>query len=159
MKTLKENEMEEKEKKQTIEDAKKALGTPLDALKDMLVNGEITKDVKYKGHTYTFASLNEEEEVWRDKFVSLDTPLVLASSTRAPTLAIALRKLDGVYVEDVFDSLELPNDATKKYIVADKLFMDYFKKMKREHITELYKLYEAEIVATVAGAVAEVKNS
>jgi hypothetical protein len=67
--------------------------------------------------------------------------------------------LDGVYVEDVFDSLELPNDATKKYIVADKLFMDYFKKMKREHITELYKLYEAEILTTVAGAVAEVKNS
>jgi len=154
--------MEEKNQvqKQTMKEVKEALGTPLDALKDMLVNGEITKDVKYNGHTYTFASLTEEEEVWRDKFVSLETPLVLASSRRAPTLAISLRKMDGIYVEDIFaESLDASDEGNKKYVVADKLFREYFKEMKREHVTELYKLYESAIEGTVAGAVAEVKNS
>ena len=110
------------------------MASPLDDLKKLLVDGSITKDIEYEGHIYTFSSLNEEEDVWKDRFVQLDSPLAMATSKRAPTLAIALRKLDGVCVEDLFPDFNNPAilNSGVKFLIAQTLLDDYFRKMKRE---------------------------
>jgi len=137
------------------------MASPLDDLKKLLVDGSITKDVEYEGHTYTFSSLNEEEDVWKDRFVQLDSPLAMATSKRAPTLAIALRKLDGIRVEDLFPDFN--NNALLesgiKFLIAQTLLDDYFRKMKREHISALFGLYVTEIEKPEKEAIVQIKNS
>jgi hypothetical protein len=136
------------------------MGSPLDDLKKLLVDGSITKDIEYEGHTYTFSSLNEEEDVWKDRFVQLDSPLAMATSKRAPTLAIALKKMDGIYVEDLFPDFNNPAilESGRKFLIAQTLLDDYFRKMKREHISALYGLYITEIEKPEKEAIDEIKK-
>ena len=136
------------------------MASPLDDLKKLLVDGSITKDIEYEGHTYTFSSLTEEEDVWKDRFVQLDSPLAMATSKRAPTLAIALRKLDGTYVEDLFPDFNNPAilESGIKFLVAQTLLDDYFRKMKRKHISALYGLYIIEIEKPEKEAIDEIKK-
>ena len=137
------------------------MASPLDDLKKLLVDGSITKDIEYEGHTYTFSSLNEEEDVWKDRFVQLDSPLAMATSKRAPTLAIALKKLDGIYVEDLFPDFNNPAilESGKKFLISQTLLDDYFRKMKREHISALYGLYIKGIEEPEKKAIDKIKNS
>jgi len=138
----------------------KAKIDPLEDLKKLLVDGSITTEILYQGHRYTFASLSEEEECWRDKYVAMETPLAMATSKRAPTLAISLKELDKIPVADLFEDLkEILSERTKKFIVAERLYEETFSKMKREHISELYREYVLKIDKPVQEAVDQIKKS
>jgi hypothetical protein len=133
--------------------------SPLSVLKTMLVDGSIERNVTYKEHVYTFVSLNEEEEVWKDRFVQIDTPLAIASSKRAPILAISLRKIDAKPVIEMFPDLVPMPEKERKFAVAQKLHDEYFSVMKRDYITDLYGLWIMNVEKAEDEAVGKLKNS
>ena len=133
--------------------------SPLNILKAMLVDGSIERDVTYNGHVYTFASLTEEEEVWKDRFVQIDTPLAIASSKRSPILSISLRKIDAKPVIEMFPDLPAMPERERKFAVAQKLHDEYFSAMQRKFITELYGLWIMNVERAEESAAGEVKNS
>jgi len=131
---------------------------PLQDLKSLLVDGSICKDITYEGHVYTFKSLNEEEECWKDRYVQIDSPLAMASTKRAPILSIALRALDKVPVDQLFTDLVVLDEEDKKFLIAHKLFIETFSKMKREHINNLYSEYVRVIEKPVKKSIEEIKK-
>jgi hypothetical protein len=95
-------------------------------------------------------------------------PVSMASSQRAPTIAVATVALDGVPVEQMPElqvlASSLPQQAqdmvreNPKYLIAYNLY-EILAKLPRDHVMELYSLFiEIEVEARKVGA-DEIKNS
>lgn len=133
----------------------KSIVNPLDDLYDLIEKGKITKTVSLRGKTYTFRSLQDEDYVWRDQFVNMNGPMVMLSSQRSPTLAVATIAIDGVAVEqipgldEVGESIPLSAKefvvSTAKYLMAYNLHTKVYSKLPREYLEDLYDLFLKEV--------------
>jgi len=54
------------------------------------------------GHQWTISLLSEEESNWRNSFLNTGSTISTMSSWRLPTLAIGIRKIDGISVYQFF---------------------------------------------------------
>jgi len=136
---------------------------PLDDLYNLIEKGKIQKTVVYQRKTYTFRSLNDEDYTWRDQFVNMNGALVMYSSIRSPTLAVATVMVDGVPVEQIpgLDTLEevLPQavqervQEASKYLLAYNLHTRLYSQLPREYLEGLYDEY-LKVVETPAQTVA-----
>lgn len=78
----------------------------LESLKDELWKGFSTAEVTVMGRVFVLKTLNDGEEVWRDKYVVASAALNYLTGKAAPTVAIALVSIDGIPVRDLFLSDE-----------------------------------------------------
>lgn len=128
---------------------------PLIDLFDLIEKGHMQKDILYQGKTYTFRSLNDEDYTWRDQFMNTSGPASIVSSQRAPTLAIATVKIDGIPVEEI-DELSKPEEqlplalqefvaANIKFLIAYNLYKKVYALLPREYITGLHRLFLEQV--------------
>lgn len=148
----------------------KSLVNPLDDLYDLIEKGKITKTVSCRGKTYTFRSLFDEDYTWRDQFVNMNGPMVMLSSQRSPTLAVATVAVDGIAVEQIPGLDEIGDGvpltarefivSNSKYLMAYNLHINLYSKLPREYLEELYDLFQSEIeLPTRIVSEKEIKNS
>jgi hypothetical protein len=143
---------------------------PLDDLYDLIEKGKVTKTVTCRGKTYTFRSLFDEDYTWRDQFINMNGPMVMLSSQRSPTLAVATVAIDGVPVEQIpgLDEVGegIPLSAREfiasnsKYLIAYNLHTKVYSKLPREYLEELYDLFQKEVeLPTRIVSEEDIKNS
>lgn len=146
----------------------KSVVNPLSDLYQLIEKGKILKKVEHRGKTFTFRSLFDSDYTWRDQFMNMNSPAVMLSSMRTPTLAIATVAIDDVPVEQI-DGLDQLDEAippsvkenlrTTKYLIAYNL-REFFEQLPRDYIEELYDKFvtEVEIPSRIIPA-EELKNS
>ncbi len=83
----------------------------LDSIKEELWKGFQTKEVVVGEHKYILKTLNDGEEVWRDKFIPASANYGFISGAKAPTVGVALVSIDDISVRDIF----LTDDEKSKY--------------------------------------------
>jgi hypothetical protein len=117
--------------------------SPLDRLFKLIEEGQIQESVTVKGVKYTFKSLNDEEYVWRDRFIDLTGPVAVMASAKAPTLAVATVAIDDTPVDNIPDlqpTEDLQDESAKRYAIADNLRKVYAK-LPRVVLEKLYDFY------------------
>jgi hypothetical protein len=73
----------------------------LDLAKEL--DGEtVESTVELFNHTWSLSLLNEEESNWRNGYINTGSKLSTISSFRLPTLAIAIRSIDGFPIYEFF---------------------------------------------------------
>jgi hypothetical protein len=82
--------------------------------------GFIEDVVEVYGRKFKLATLTEEEENWADNYVISSTAAGLLSSMRVPRLACAIKEIDGIPVEDLFEFPEPQDEAQEKEFEAIK---------------------------------------
>lgn len=82
----------------------------LDLLKQDLTKGFIESEVSVFGHKFVLRTLTEDDEVWADSYVRISSPVAILSSQKAPQLAAAIKSMDGIPTESLF---EYPDDMEK----------------------------------------------
>jgi hypothetical protein len=80
--------------------------TLLDQLEEVFQKGFIEKDIDLYGKTWTMRTLNDQESVWRDQFIKLVVSSSFISERRVPTLAVAIKKIDGKSILSIFGGAE-----------------------------------------------------
>lgn len=112
-----------------------------------LSKGFIEDTEEIIGRKWTLRTLNEGEEVWRDSNSQTMVGLGMVSSRRLTTLAVAIRKIDGVPVEEVFaDEIQAPL-ATKEGNLENQLvssFMGGYADSLKFRVAELVKNFLSE---------------
>jgi hypothetical protein len=120
-----------------------------DLAKDLDGQKRISDTFHLQGHTWEMQLLNEEEGNWRNAHIVAANKLAMLSSFRLPTLAIAIRRIDGVSVEEFFsqkwdnldaqDRVDLQNMSkyAKKYFMAEHL-MEFLSQRPPDAIEDLF---------------------
>jgi len=54
------------------------------------------------GIKWKVRTLDDQESIWRDRFIALSSSSSFLSEKRVPTLAIAIREIDGKLVQEIF---------------------------------------------------------
>lgn len=132
----------------------KPVVNPLENLYQLIQKGTIQKDVVCRGQTWRFRTLFDEDYTWRDQFINMSGPTAMASSSRAPTIAVATVAIDGVPVEQIEElhklADSLPIQAQElirenpKYLVAYNLY-EVIVKLPRDHVKELYDKFMTDV--------------
>jgi hypothetical protein len=104
----------------------------LQDLKEELGKGFVSDTFEVMGHKYKIATLNEEEEQWADHFVVLVTASAMNSSSRLPRLACAIKEIDGVPVNDLFEAPS-PDDSDEELATLGK-------RIKEDPVRRIYWL-------------------
>lgn len=132
----------------------------LKSFREFYEQGFIEREFEVFGKRWKMRSLNDEEVVWRDKFVPLGLGSDIISAKKVPTLAIAIREIDGVPVSELFKDVvnkrengseessvteklarELLNlEEDRKFIFANEL-RKYLSKLPAKVINQLYLSY------------------
>jgi len=76
----------------------------LDTIVKLYNQGFIEKEFELDGHKYVIRTLNEHESVWRDQFVPVGMTMNVVSAKIVPTLAVAIKSIDGVAIESQFSN-------------------------------------------------------
>lgn len=127
----------------------------LDNLKKELLRGFVSKTFDVDGHKYELSTLNEDEETWADSLVRPVNMMSTVTSRKAPRLAAALRSIDGVTVEQLFQYPDdMPRDIKnalddnpiqRKFWVRDQVLYFLAEDAPRQYVTTLFeKLNELE---------------
>lgn len=131
------------------------------------LNGlEISEICEVNGHKYVMSTLTTDEEVWADSYCNLSSEVSAFSSMKAPRLAAAIKQIDGIAVEGLFEfSDDMPEEdkkfhnATpfrKRYWVMTQMLL-MFSNMPAKFIQELWKFY-SELVTRRDKGWDEIKN-
>ena len=116
----------------------------LTALKESLVKQRFTDTVEVDGHKYKFQSLNEGENLWRDRFLSLDSNAAFLTSERVTTLAISIIEIDDTPIEEVFN-IEKAMPPYERKCAAAEAMLDLLRNSTRDKILALRTAYEKTI--------------
>jgi hypothetical protein len=76
---------------------------------------EISDSITVAGHKYLLRTLNSDEEVWADGYISSSSAMAAVTSMKLPTLAAAIRAIDGIKSEDMFEFSENMKENDKAY--------------------------------------------
>jgi len=120
----------------------------LASLKEAIVSKVITADVTIGGMKYSLRSLNEGENLWKDKEISLESNASFITSERISTLAIGIYAINGNSVETIFGiDPNLPKYTRTCY--AASALLDLLLGADRNTIIELSEKYQELIVDKV----------
>ena len=123
----------------------------IDSIKKTFWEGSESKEVVLAGKTWTLKSLNNSEQVFRDRFIPASATASFLSARKAPTVALAISHIDGVPVEEVFGD----SDETKDEVVTELLKTTGLAKEKRfiiaERVLEFLNELPPEVVDTLYG--------
>lgn len=88
--------------------------TFVESMKNMFVKGFIEETFKLFDTTWKMRTLNDRESTWRDRFIHLSVSTSFLSERRVPTLAIAIKEINGRPVTEIFrpDSIPVGKEAT-----------------------------------------------
>lgn len=89
-------------------------------LEGLFVLGFLEEEVEVYGVKFKLRTLNDGERVWRDRYVPLSVSSDVVSARKAPTLAIAIRAINGISVEELF-SIENEGDKVLEGITEPAL--------------------------------------
>jgi hypothetical protein len=121
--------------------------------KELDITGGISDVFNVLNHNWEMALLNEEESNWRMAHVVVSTKLSAVASFRLPTLAIGIRKIDGISIADFFEDdwqvlseaarqeMLLSNPFTRKYFCAEHL-MNFLSQRFPEGVAELWEKWQ-----------------
>lgn len=141
----------------------------MDIGKDLNVTDTISDVFTVFNHTWEMALLGEEESNWRMSHVVMSNKLSVVASFRLPTLAIGIRKIDGVAILDYFSEdwdaispdtkqeLLNMNPYSQKYFCAEHL-MKFLADKYPEGIAELWEKWQI-LEARRTEAIAALKKS
>jgi len=118
------------------------------------LNGFLLEDtVTVYNHKYTIRLLTEEETIWTYGFLNPKNAISIAVASRLASLAIGLRSIDGISVDEVFkpvwEKLEPEKQAEmlgehKEYsMVIAKLVMDWLRKQSNHFVNKLHEAWQA----------------
>ena len=120
----------------------------LEALRKDLAKGLLEEEVSVNGHKFKITTLNEDEETWADAYMRTGSPAAMLSSRRAPRLAAAIKAINGISVEELFNFPDdMPkvlkdrlndNAIEKKFWIRDQVLMFLAEDGNRPFISELY---------------------
>ena len=96
--------------------------------------------VELNGQKYLMRTLNGIESLWRDRYSLISMNASFLSSRKVPTLAVAIRQIDGIPVVDSF-APELKEDANQALRTA--MTGDVFDTPQFRAADELRKFLEA----------------
>lgn len=104
--------------------------------------GELIKEVIVGNHSFSLKMLNHEEEVWRDKFLTLKPSMSFVTEKKAPTLAVAIVAVDGEDVENLV-SVEDMNEGGGDVLEVLKMLMgEEWGKVSDEKKRRFYVAYK-----------------
>ena len=72
------------------------------SLDSLFKQGFVEKEFEFADHKWKMRTLNDLEKVWVDQYVDLNAPISFLSARRVPTLAIAIKTIDGKSIADIF---------------------------------------------------------
>lgn len=72
-------------------------------IQNQLHGHEMNKVVEVAGHKFYMTTINSDEEMWADGFMQTDSTAQAVSSFRKSRLAAAIKAIDDIKVEDMFD--------------------------------------------------------
>lgn len=116
--------------------------------------GFMSKTVEIQGTKFLLQTPTEDDVIWSDSFIRPATPLSFASSRRAPRLAVALKEINGVKLEDLFsldDSAKpeeierLKDPIARRYWLQTQLMLYLVDEVPPPLIEKLYSEYESLI--------------
>lgn len=124
----------------------------LDSLKQELVKGYREVEVTVLNKKFKLRTLNEDEEVWVDGHVRALTPMAMISSRKAPKLAAAIREIDGMPVDRLFDYPDTmdkakreefdKNEILRRWWVRDQMLLFLAEDGVRPFVNELVEALE-----------------
>ena len=130
----------------------------LEDLASEIDEGFIEDTFEVGKHFYTMRLLTDGETNWKNRFIdAMSSALSMLSQRKAPTLAIAIRKIDHVSVEEIFKPEKPADDAEesdkkaydewnklskveRQFRIAESLF-NYLSERPAEFTTALYNKY------------------
>ena len=148
--------------------AKKLSGILLDLHKEL--QGDLLQDdFVIRGRKYTLRLLNEKETNWSFSFIKSNSTLSIATSVRLANLAVGIRAIDGVTVEDLFEdqwksmseldkNAELLKHETKQFAVAAMMLEFLSTESHSSYVSELHEKWQ-ELDSRRSDAQHEIKNS
>lgn len=133
-------------------DLKAKRSAVLQALKQDLSKGFIEEEVEIDGHKFVLRTLSEDSEVWSDSFIRVSSSISILSSRKAPRLAAAIKSIDGVSAEHLF---EYPDDMDgdqkkslndnpiqKKYWIYTQMLYFLSDETSRPFINKLWEAFD-----------------
>jgi len=130
----------------------------LDDLASELDQGFLEETYTVKGVEWTIRLLNDHERNWANGYLRNASLTSMATSLRSPTLAIAIRKINGLSVEAFFTQkwqeretalsevekaiLAATNQFVKQYFFAETLFK-WLSERPPQFVQELWSKYTA----------------
>lgn len=96
----------------------------LQDLKNDLSQGYIEDTSKIMHRDWTLRTLNEGEEIWRDGYSQFGMSSAALSTKRLATLAIAIKAIDGVPVEELFPVSPQPEGEAASESEIEKRILD-----------------------------------
>jgi hypothetical protein len=124
----------------------------LETIRKELAVGFLEKTVDIGEHKFHLRTLNEDDEVWADQFIRAITASSLISSRRAPRLAAAIKSIDGIPLEELFQypdemdklvKVEMDNNkVAKKYWLYGQMLQFLTEDSIRVFIAQLFEAFE-----------------
>lgn len=115
--------------------------------------GFIEKEIDFGGFKWKLRTLNERETVWRDKFVALSAATSFLSAKRVPTLAIAIKAIDGKPLAEILkidglrvegqNMLPVTDEFNTIEFIAAEMFKKTLEQMPSAVIDELFIAFSA----------------
>jgi len=113
---------------------------------------EISETVTMAGHKYLLRTLNADEEVWADGYISSSSPMAAMTSMKLPTLAAAIRAIDDVSIDKLFEFPDNDREANEMFHTQSSWHKRYWEMQQmllwlgdrpQPLVIELYKAYVA----------------
>lgn len=116
-----------------------------------LTVGFLEDTFEFSGKQWTMRTLNDAEEVWSDKFIAGGSLVATMSSRRAIKIAVSIRNVDGIPIEQLFffekteagkseqDFVEA-NPMRLRFWYAEKMY-EFLSEQPTQFIADLYIKY------------------
>jgi len=89
-------------------------------IQKQLAGHELEATAEVAGHKFHMTTINSDEEMWADGFMQTDSTPQAISSYRKSRLAAAIKSIDGVPVEELFDFPDGMDEDTKKQFTMSR---------------------------------------
>lgn len=97
----------------------------VNGLEKLFNQGFVEKEFEFADHKWKIRTLNDLEKVWADQFIDLGMATSFLSARRVPTLAIAIKAIDGRTIPDLFGTGRKPmTDSLRETIMRDPFRSD-----------------------------------
>ena len=98
----------------------------MDNLFKELRRGFLEKEVECYGHKFVLRTPTEDDSVWIDGFIRISTPAAMISSERAPSLAAAIKSMDGIPLDQLFLYPDDMSETVRKGMEANEMSKRYW---------------------------------
>lgn len=122
----------------------------LDDITAQITGTEKSGVMELIGHKFFMTTINADEEVWADSHTNTSSPMAVLTSIKAPKLAAAIKSIDGVKIDDMFEFSDESSQEDKNYHMQSQYRKRYWEMTQLllwlcdrpdNVINDLYKFY------------------